>query len=69
MWIWLAADKHSLHNSCTFFPELGAESTVDNDVDGRVDDEEKVAHAGQVVGPFRKGLHAPAVGKKTKLFE
>ena len=64
MWIWLAANKHSLHNPCTFFPELGAESTVDDDVDGGVDDEEKVAHAGQVVGPFRKGLHASAGEKK-----
>jgi hypothetical protein len=60
VWVRLAVYEHPLHDSGTFFSEFWAESTVYDDVDGGVDDEEKVAEAGQIVGPFWKGLHAPA---------
>ena len=56
----LAFPEEVLRNPAALLTELWAERTVDDDVDGGVDNEEEVAHARQVVGPFWKGLLASA---------
>ena len=58
LWSGLTLPEEVFRDLCALLPELGAEGAVDDDVDGGVDDEEEVADAREVVGPFRKRLHA-----------
>jgi hypothetical protein len=59
----LALSEDGLCDSGALLSKLGAEGAVDDDVDGRVDDQEEVADAGQVVRPLRKRLHSTTVGR------
>ena len=61
MRIRLALPEEALSDPGALLPELWAEGAVDDDVDGRVEDEEQVADARQVVRPLRKRLHAATV--------
>jgi len=59
----LALSEDGLCDSGALLSKLGAEGAVDDDVDGRVDDQEEVADAGQVVRPLWKRLHSTTVGR------
>ena len=49
--------------------ELGAEDAVDEDVDGRVEDEQEVAAVGQQVRPLRERLLAQTGDKTSQNFK